>query len=479
MTEARAEAEPTFGFGLEASQNKYLAEGEGELTAIISLTATGVAAPPELAVVVLVDCSGSMNAPQTKISAARRATVAALDVVPDGSAFAVVQGTQHAVPVYPRERRLAVASPETRAEAQRAVRHLAAAGGTVIGNWLRLAGELLDTRATGVRHAILLTDGRNQHEQRADLDRVLAACLGRFSCDVRAIGDGWEPAEVLRIAAALGGTAEEVREAELADDFRAMIDTATGKVVPDLRLTVRTTVPTARILSFRKVVPSEADLTADAVAVDERTSEFALGSWGAETADYELTLTVDPSGYRALEDIQVALVGLRPVGAGDVPVGEPVPVLAHWTDDPVKPTWVHPKQSQVLDQDELRQAVNAGCQAYELQDHGRAAVEWGRAARLAHDSDNRKVLRRLEKLVHIDDPETGAVRIRPDINRRALSSMILDAQSTVQGPGRAGEPMPAAVPQPAGPDRSCPDCGYLSPGTARICTRCGLRLVGP
>jgi hypothetical protein len=303
---------------------------------------------------------------------------------------------------------------------------------------------------------------------------------------VRAIGDGWEPTEVLRIAAALRGTAEEVRERELADDFRAMVESATGKVVPDLRLTVRTTVPTARILSFRQVVPAERDFTADAVALDGRTVEFALGSWGVEAADYELTLAVDPAGYPNFEDIQLALVGLRPVGAGDVPGGEPQGVFAHWTDDPAKSTWIHPKVSRVLDQDELRQAVNAGCDAYDAGDFDRARERWGEAVRLAHAAHHHKILRRLEALVHFDDPAAGAVRIRADLTHRALMSAVLTSYSTVQGPGPAGDrepprkqaPGPAgAGGRPGGPDRTCPRCQLVSPGTARICTRCGQRLV--
>jgi len=135
--------------------------------------------PSAAAEVILVDCSGSMGHPPTKIAAARRATEAAIDLLPDGTLFAVVEGTHEARMAYPATATLAVASDQTRREAKKAAARLVAAGGTAMGAWLAQARDLLAPHPHAVRHALLLTDGRNEHETSAELGQVLETCVGQ------------------------------------------------------------------------------------------------------------------------------------------------------------------------------------------------------------------------------------------------------------------------------------------------------------
>ena len=85
-------------FTVEISQNEYLAEGGDDVNAIVTVTSpdTGLAAPVDdhgSAEIIIIDCSGSMDYPPTKMSQAKAATAAAIDVVRDGVGFAVVAGT--------------------------------------------------------------------------------------------------------------------------------------------------------------------------------------------------------------------------------------------------------------------------------------------------------------------------------------------------------------------------------------------------
>ncbi|MGW7590341.1 hypothetical protein ACWGK9_14730, partial [Streptomyces rubiginosohelvolus] len=83
-------------FSVEVYQNEFLPEGGREVNAIVTVTSTGGgttggipladAAPaygagqgPGAAVVLMVDCSGSMDYPPTKMRNARDATAAAID----------------------------------------------------------------------------------------------------------------------------------------------------------------------------------------------------------------------------------------------------------------------------------------------------------------------------------------------------------------------------------------------------------------
>src|SRR5215469_7834669 len=93
-------------FTAEIFQNEYLASGAREVSAVVSVTSAGAvttagADTASSAEIIIVDCSGSMAAPMAKLIQAREATAAAIDVIRDGTAFAVVAGALRAWPIYP------------------------------------------------------------------------------------------------------------------------------------------------------------------------------------------------------------------------------------------------------------------------------------------------------------------------------------------------------------------------------------------
>ena len=144
-------------FSVEAYQNEFLPLGGGEVNAVVTVTSDGAGGAigrPDAAEIVIVDTSGSMGAPGRKINAAREATSVAIDCIRDGVLFAVIAGTDTARVVYPLGTRLVAASEQTRTAAKQAVGHLSAGGGTAMGSWLRLAGELFATAPERMSHAI-------------------------------------------------------------------------------------------------------------------------------------------------------------------------------------------------------------------------------------------------------------------------------------------------------------------------------------
>ena len=258
-------------FTVEVSQNEYLPEGGDDVNAIVTVTSpdTGSAggrsegptadAGGGIAEIIIIDCSGSMRSPQTKIAEARAATAAVVDVIRDGVAFAVVAGTHEAHPVFPHDGSLAVADATTRQYAKQAVSGLTPHGGTAIGQWLRLANSMFSAHPASLRHAILLTDGRNEHETPEDLGAAISLCEGMFSCDCRGVGTDWEVAELRRISSALLGTVDIVPDpAGLAADFTAMMEAAMGKNVADVSLRVWTP-QHATIRFVKQVAPARRD----------------------------------------------------------------------------------------------------------------------------------------------------------------------------------------------------------------------------
>ncbi|MEU7379935.1 MULTISPECIES: VWA domain-containing protein [unclassified Streptomyces] len=430
-------------FSVDVYQNEYLPEGGREVNAIVTVTATGggtiggaVAAPhlytpgqgPSAAVAIMVDCSGSMDYPPAKMRNARDATAAAIDTLRDGVHFAVVGGTHVAKEVYPGGGRLAVADATTRDQAKQALRRLSAGGGTAIGTWLRLAGRLLSSADVAIRHGILLTDGRNEHESPEDLKRTLDECAGRFTCDARGVGTDWEVKEVTQIASALLGTADIVADpAGLAADFTRMMETAMGKEVADVRLRVWAPVGTT-IKFVKQVAPAVEELTGRRAEAGPRAGDYPTGSWGDESRDYHLCVEVPAAGIgREMLAARVSLVVPAPDGTAQN-LGAQGLVRAVWTDDMTASTSINPQVAHYTGQAELAQVIQQGLDLRKAGDFDGATAKLGRAVQLAGVSGNADTAKLLAKVVDVVDAATGTVRLKAKVDE--ADEMTLETRST-------------------------------------------------
>ncbi|MFG3245284.1 VWA domain-containing protein [Streptomyces sp. NPDC048187] len=431
-------------FAVDVYQNEYLPEGGREVNAIVTVTATGggtvgsaVTAPhlyspgqgPSAAVALMVDCSGSMDYPPTKMRNARDATSAAIDTLRDGVHFAVVGGTHVAKEVYPGGGRLAVADPATRAQAKQALRALGAGGGTAIGTWLRLADRLLSTADVAIRHGILLTDGRNEHESPDDLRAALDSCAGRFTCDARGVGTDWEVKEVTGIASALLGTADIVADpAGLAADFTHMMETAMGKEVADVALRLWTPVGTT-VKFVKQVAPTVEELTGRRTEAGPRAGDYPLGSWGDESRDYHVCVEVPAAGLgQEMLAARVSLVIPEPGGESVQNLGAQGLVRAVWTDDMAASTSINPQVAHYTGQAELAQAIQQGLDLRKAGDIDGATAKLGRAVQLAGASGNADTAKLLSKVVDVVDAAAGTVRLKAKVEE--ADEMTLETRST-------------------------------------------------
>ena len=217
-------------FAMTSHQNPYLRPGESRVEAVVSVTADMrllERGPREAVEIFLLDCSASMGHPWDKVRALRKATRAALEILPDGVWFAVVRGAESAEVIFPLMGGLVQASPTTRKEAATAVAALQPVGGTAIGRWLELAARLSTLRPGAIHHTLLLTDGKDEDEAERELDLAVAGCVGRLQCDCRGIGSDWAVSELRKISSALLGTVDIIRQpVDMEDDFRNVIGTA-------------------------------------------------------------------------------------------------------------------------------------------------------------------------------------------------------------------------------------------------------------
>ncbi|MGK5639639.1 VWA domain-containing protein [Streptomyces sp. URMC 126] len=426
-------------FSVDVYQNEYLPEGGREVNAIVTVTSTGggpatgpsAASAPDTAVVIMVDCSGSMDYPPAKMRNARQATAAAIDVLREGVSFAVVAGTHQAKEVYPGLGRLAVADATTRAQAKEALRKLSPGGGTAIGTWLRLADRLLASSDASIRHGILLTDGRNEHEEPDALRASLDACAGRFTCDARGVGTDWEVKEVTGIASALLGTADIVADPTgLAADFTGMMENVMGKELADVSLRLWTP-QGAEVRFVKQVAPVVRDLTDRRTEAGPRAGDYPTGSWGDETRDYHVCVRVPDAGVgREMLAARASLV--RPTRDGSADVLAQGLVRAVWTDDLAASTTINPQVAHYTGQAELAQAIQQGLELRKSGDLDGATAKLGRAVQLASRSGNEDTAKLLAKVVDVVDAVNGTVRLKAKVSAEAEKTLETRSTKTVR-----------------------------------------------
>ncbi|MFF7970898.1 VWA domain-containing protein [Streptomyces sp. NPDC007905] len=442
---------------------------------------------PALAEVLIVDTSRSMLHPAAKLHAAKDATVAALRLLPEGSAFAVLSGRFDATVVHPGPGRevMAVAGPAEREAAERAVRILDADGGTAIGPWLDLARRLLSKQSAPIKHVLLLTDGRNEHDHRATmaLDTALEACDGRFVCDAWGIGDDWDADLLLRITRRLHGRAGAVRrESELPAAYEELVNGLLGKAIPELRIRLTPT-PGTVIRQVKQVVPREQELLACAAEFGERGAEYVTRAWGEETRHFQVVLTADPTGREIGEDLQLAAVDVVVPDFGrTVRLPAPQPILVRWTDNPLDASRQHPGVRRHELYQQASAAVARAYRAWLRRAEGGAEAdrELARALSLAEELGDAQLLGALRRLAGV--PGTG--RVRDGLKDVDWQHLILSSAMTTppeepaaagppaQGPPLAGPPDPSGDgPAPGGADEliECPDCTWIGPADSVYC----------
>ncbi len=408
----------------EVFQNEYLPDGATDVHAIVTVSSAGTGQAGEsggAAEAIIIDCSGSMGAPQAKIVAARKAAAAAINAIADGTWFAVIAGVGLAEPVYPA-RGMVQADQGTRAAATDAVSRLTPRGGTAIGQWLLTAHDAFGQAPATQRHAILLTDGKNEGESEGQLAAAVEAVTGEFQCDCRGVGADWDVGELRGIATALLGSVDLIADpADMAADFLAMMQTAMGRGVADAKL--RVWAPQgAELLFVRQVAPTIDDLTDRRVNVTPLITEYPTGAWGDESRDYHVAIRVAPKPVGAEQ-----LAARVQIEVGDQVVTQGL-VKALWSDDSALTTRINPAVAHYTGQAELAQVIQEGLAAKAGGDEDTATFKLGRAAKLAAETGNEEATQRLKKIVDIEDADTGTVRLKRDASK--LDEMALDTSST-------------------------------------------------
>jgi hypothetical protein len=311
----------------------------------------------------------------------------------------------------------------TRQAAKDAVARFYADGGTAMGTWLRLASRVFATvPSLTQKHAILLTDGENQHESPEVLTATIEAVTGQFQCDCRGVGVAWQVDEVRRIATALLGTVDIIPAPDqLAAEFSSLIQKAMSKGVATADM--RVWAPQgAQVLFVRQVAPTVDDLTSRRTEVNALTGAYPTGSWGDESRDYHVAIRLAAKGIG-----QEQLAARVQLAIGDQVVAQGL-VKALWSADEALTTRISPEVAHYTGQTELADAIQEGLAAKAAGDTATATTKLGRAVQLAAQTGNEEATTRLRKVVDIDDQDTGTVRLKRSVEK--ADEMALDTAST-------------------------------------------------
>ncbi|WP_019135434.1 vWA domain-containing protein [Cellulomonas massiliensis] len=415
-------------FTSDVFQNEFLPAGGTDVHAIVQVTSSGAGSATStaggVAEILVIDTSGSMDG--ANLDAAKRAAAVAVDQISDGVYFAIVGGSHVAQRVFPYPNApvaMVPMEPGARAEAKRAIGMLRAQGGTAMSTWLYLTDQLFATVPQAQqRHAILLTDGKNESEPRRLLSRAVHDVTGHFQCDARGVGSRWQVDELREISTALLGTVDLIAEPSLiAEDFAALIRASMGRGVANAEL--RVWAPQgAQVLWVRQVSPTVEDLTDRRTEVNPLTGGYPTGSWGDEQRDYHVAVRVASKGVGAEQlaaRVQIAVGGEVVTSAL---------VKAKWSDDASLTAQISPEVAHYTGQAELAAAIQEGLAAKAAGDEATATVKLGRAVQLAQETGNDEATSRLRRVVEIDDEATGTVRLKRNANK--LDEMALDTAST-------------------------------------------------
>ncbi|MGC4941049.1 VWA domain-containing protein [Kribbella sp. DT2] len=415
-------------FSATVYQNEFLPDGGTDVHAIVTVDCAGAGAAGQsgggdVGEIIIVDTSGSMGA--EGVRAAAYAAQTAIDQILDGVWFAVISGNDRAQLAFPPSAEPVMVRMDayTRQAAKEAVSRFYADGGTAMGTWLRLAARVFATvPSLSQKHAILLTDGENQHETPEALTATIQAVTGQFQCDCRGVGVAWQVDEVRRIATALLGTVDIIPAPEqLAAEFQKLIRQAMSKGVAaaDLRVWAP---QGAQVLFVRQVAPTVDDLTTRRTEVNALTSSYPTGSWGDESRDYHVAVRLAAKGVG-----QEQLAARVQLAVGDQVLAQGL-VKALWSADEALTTRISPEVAHYTGQTELADAIQEGLAAKAAGDTATATTKLGRAVQLAAQTGNEEATSRLRKVVDIDDQDTGTVRLKRTVEK--VDEMALDTAST-------------------------------------------------
>lgn len=416
-------------FTINAYHNPYLQVGQTSLQAILSL---GVGqdlklAPAPLALGIALDRSSSMDG--AKMRAAREGALKIVQALDASITFMVVAFNERAKIIVPPTQ----ATPKNKQQALNAIQqNVFASGGTCMSYALDTIVQHFGRDAARALKILFLTDGKNEGERRADLDRAIESCRqAQASISAWGIGTDWDEAELRHMAEATHGSADIIPtpqqvEAAFTSSFVEMRNTS----ITSARLRLWSPAG-VKIKRFEQVYPSIVSLGLEPDPVNPRQQVVSLGSFAAgDQRDYLLDLEVPsyPPGQQFLMVRPSVLFFAGSNTEQEEKPGQNGWVFVQWTEDAAMAAQVEQHIAHYTHQEELLRALQEGQASLAAGDYDKATRLLGEALEISERTGNERITRLLNQLVQRD--AKGTIQLNKQTGEVARKTLAINSGRT-------------------------------------------------
>lgn len=396
--------------------NPDLADGANSVVAIVSIKSNSPGASNIVAkkrvLGFVVDGSGSMDGAKWK--GAKQAVIKGVEAMPtDGNTyFFVIMGGDAAHIIV----ETMLSTDDNKRKALAALAAMNNTGGTYFARWLAGARAQFAKVTGGINILYFLTDGKNEGEDVATLEKELTRCVGQFEVECRGVGVGYKAEELRTVQQALGGSVDGFQQPEeLIADFKAVVERTQGLSRSNVMLQIWTPVG-VKIATIKQMTPQLLDLSGKVAAgPNPRLSRIDTGAWGEESRDYMLVCELDATAVGKVDGpaklvARISLIENVNGAEVETKLNEGGQVTAQWTNDDKKSTVINPKVANYTGQAELARNIQEGVAALNAGDEDKATKALGKARELAVATGNDEATKRIDKIVKVD-PDKGTVKI--------------------------------------------------------------------
>jgi hypothetical protein len=416
-------------FTLNAFYNPYVQVGQSHLQAVLTIYTeqSQNLAPAPMALAIALDRSSSMDG--AKMQAARDGACKVVQALDEHVTFMVVSFNERArVTVAP-----ATGTPANKRQAIDAIQRIHASGSTCMSFALDTIVQHFAYDATRAVKILFLTDGKNEGERRADLDRAIERCRqAQASISAWGVGTDWDEAELRRMAELTHGSADIIpTPKQVATAFTSAFVEMRNTTVTSARLRLWSPAG-VKIQQCTQMYPAIVPLELVPDPTSARQQLASLGSFApADQRDYLLELQA--SAYPPGQQFVLVRPSVAYFAAGDSSEQEEKStrqgwVFVEWTENAELAAQVEEHIVHYTHQEDLLRALQEGQAALAAGEDARATRELGRALEISERTGNERITRLLSQLVTRD--ARGTLHLNKQAGAVARKTLAINSGRT-------------------------------------------------
>ncbi len=416
-------------FNIHAYHNPYLQVGQTNLQAVLTVSVQqGLdLAPAPLALAIALDKSGSMDG--AKMRAARDGAIKIIQSLDPNISFMVVAFNERAKIIVPPT----AGTPKNKQQAIDAIQHsVFASGGTCMSYALDTIVQHFGQDTSRALKILFLTDGRNEGEQRKDLDRAIENCRRtQASISAWGIGTDWDEAELRHMAEATHGSADIIPtpqqvEAAFTNAFMEMRNTS----ITSARLRLWSPAG-VKIKRFEQVYPTIISMGLEPDPTNAHQQVVSLGSFAAgDQRDYLLDLEVpvhDPGQQFLMVRPSVAYFAASNSEQEEKAVQDGW-VFVQWNEDSRLAAQIEEHIAHYTHQEDLLRNLKEGQAALAAGDNAKATRMLGEALAISERTGNERITHLLSQLIQRDGK--GTIQLNKQASEVARKTLAINSGRT-------------------------------------------------